>query len=126
MQLLARGDDHLALIRCGRRLAAQPDSVIADYVNAHGWVLLIDPAAAPPVTPLTLSSPTKATLFRIILWRCWATVEHGITQPKTPPGSPHSAAPLPSKRSALERGLGRVRSQRVAHGQSGVCCPLEC
>src|ERR1700719_4680497 len=34
------------------------------------------------VTPLTLSSPTKATLFRIILWRCVAGSEHGITQPR--------------------------------------------
>jgi len=30
------------------------------------------------VTPLTLSSPTKATLFLIILWRCSAGCEHGI------------------------------------------------
>jgi hypothetical protein len=35
----------------------------------------------PPVTPLTLSSPTKATLFRITLWRCWPPSEHGIAQP---------------------------------------------
>ena len=34
------------------------------------------------MTPLTLSSPTKASLFRIILWRCLAASEHGITQPK--------------------------------------------
>jgi hypothetical protein len=34
----------------------------------HEWVLLIDPAAVPPVTPLTLSSPRKASLFAIILW----------------------------------------------------------
>src|SRR5215831_2285509 len=34
----------------------------------------------PPVPPLTLSSPTKATLFRIILWRCWAPAEHGIAR----------------------------------------------
>jgi hypothetical protein len=27
------------------------------------------------VTPLTLSSPTKATPFWIILWRCWASSE---------------------------------------------------
>ena len=32
------------------------------------------------MTPLTLSSPTKATLFRIILWRCWAQSEHGIAR----------------------------------------------
>jgi hypothetical protein len=81
VQFLIRSDGNLAFIECGRRLATQRDSVIADDVNAHGWVLLMDPAAVPPVTPLTLSSPTKATLFRIILWRCWATVEHGITQP---------------------------------------------
>ena len=34
------------------------------------------------MTPLTLSSPTKASLFPIILWRCWARSEHGITQPR--------------------------------------------
>ena len=33
---------------------------------------------SPPVDPLTLSSPTKATPFRIILWRCWAQSEYGI------------------------------------------------
>jgi hypothetical protein len=32
------------------------------------------------VTPLTLSSPTKATPFRIILWRCCAVSEHGIAR----------------------------------------------
>ena len=34
------------------------------------------------MTPLTLSSPTEATPFRIILWRCLAGSEHGITQPR--------------------------------------------
>src|SRR5712671_6395153 len=33
-----------------------------------------------PVTLLTLSSATKATLFRIMLWRCWASSEHGIAR----------------------------------------------
>jgi hypothetical protein len=32
------------------------------------------------VTPLTLSSPTKATPFWIILWRCWASSDHGIAR----------------------------------------------
>ena len=36
----------------------------------------------PTVTTLTLSSRRKATLFRIILWRCSATAEHKIAQPK--------------------------------------------
>ena len=31
---------------------------------------------------LTLSSPTKASLFPIILWRCWAGSEHGIARPR--------------------------------------------
>jgi hypothetical protein len=30
------------------------------------------------VTTLTLSLRRKATVFRIILWRCWARSEHGI------------------------------------------------
>ena len=34
----------------------------------------------PTVTTLTLSSAAKATLFRIILWRCWARYEHGIAR----------------------------------------------
>ena len=46
VQLLIRGDGNLAVIECRRRLAAQRDPVIADNVNAHGWVILIDPAAA--------------------------------------------------------------------------------
>src|SRR6202030_2441153 len=87
VQLLIRCNGNLAVIDCRRRLAAQRDSVVPDYVDAHEWVLLIDPAAVPPVTPLTLSSPTKATPFPIILWRCWARSEHGITQP-TPHGLP--------------------------------------
>src|ERR1700732_416442 len=40
------------------------------------------PRGSSAVTPLTLSSPTKATLFLIMLWRCWAGSEHGITWPR--------------------------------------------
>ena len=40
------------------------------------------PRPLPRVTPLTLSSPTKASLLWIILWRCWATPDHGIARPK--------------------------------------------
>src|ERR1700737_4160253 len=36
--------------------------------------------AVPTVTTLTLSSATKATLFGIMLWRCWASSEHGIAR----------------------------------------------
>ena len=32
------------------------------------------------MTTLTLSSETKATLFGIMLWRCWAGSEHGIAR----------------------------------------------
>src|SRR5262249_7990256 len=45
VQFLIRRDCNLALIECCRRLAAQPDPVIADDVDPHEWVLLIDPAA---------------------------------------------------------------------------------
>src|ERR1700730_18681983 len=38
------------------------------------------PGAGPAVTPLTLSSATKASLFPIILWRCSAAIEHGIAR----------------------------------------------
>jgi len=37
----------------------------------------------PPVTPLTLSLPVKATAFRIIPWRCSARFEHRIARPRT-------------------------------------------
>ena len=42
-----------------------------------------DGTPPPPVTPLTLSSPTKATPFRIILWRCWTQFELGIARLNT-------------------------------------------
>src|SRR6516162_74109 len=76
VQSFLRRDDNLALADCGRRLAAQRDAVIADDVGAHGgfsW-LVRRPAAAG--APLTLSSPPKATLLWIILWRCCAAAEH--------------------------------------------------
>src|SRR3984893_17194461 len=44
MQLLARSDCNFALIHCSRRLAAEGDSVIANDVDAHRWVLLVEPA----------------------------------------------------------------------------------
>jgi len=44
MQFLLRHDGNLAIVRCGRCLSAQRDSVVADDVNAHEWVLLIAPA----------------------------------------------------------------------------------
>jgi hypothetical protein len=44
VQFLIRTDHYLTLIDRRRRLAAQPDSVIADDVNAHDWVLLRNPA----------------------------------------------------------------------------------
>src|SRR5437868_5302123 len=40
VQFLVRRDDNLALIRCGRRLAAEGDSVTTNDVDAHGWGLL--------------------------------------------------------------------------------------
>jgi hypothetical protein len=72
------------------------------------------------VTPLTLSSPTKVTAFPIILWRCWAAIEHGITQPR-----PHdlrwvvrrAAGPKPSPQQANTVVIRRVRygALRKAH-----------
>src|SRR5262249_60687045 len=41
---LIRGDGNLTVIGCGRRFAAQRDSLIADDVGTHGWGILIDPA----------------------------------------------------------------------------------
>src|SRR4051794_34876637 len=48
VQLLVRCNGNLAVIDCRRRLAAQRDSVVADDIDAHEWVLLIDPTATPP------------------------------------------------------------------------------
>jgi hypothetical protein len=59
-----RCDDDLAFIDFGRRLAAEGDSVIANRC-----ALVESPigdGAMPTVTPLTLSSQTKATLFGIM------------------------------------------------------------
>ena len=39
--------------------------------------------AMPTVTPLTLSSAVKASLFEIMSWRCLAQSEHGIARPRT-------------------------------------------
>src|SRR5204862_5024097 len=82
VQFLLRRDDNLALIHCGRRLAAEGNSVIANDVDAHWWGRPVGVGPVPTVTTLTLSSPRKATPFRIILWRCSATAEHEIAQPK--------------------------------------------
>ena len=37
-----------AVIECRRCLEAQRDPIVADDIDAHEWVLLIDAAAAPP------------------------------------------------------------------------------
>src|ERR1700761_7581878 len=42
MQLLVRCNGNLAVIKCRRRPAAQRDPVVADDIDAHEWVLLID------------------------------------------------------------------------------------
>jgi hypothetical protein len=39
------GDGNLPLSHCSRRPAGQGNAVIGDDVDAHGWVLLIYPAA---------------------------------------------------------------------------------
>jgi hypothetical protein len=65
-----------------RRLAAEGNSIIANDVDAHRWGLLFASAQCRRWTTLTLSSRGKAALFRRILWRCSATAEHEIAQPK--------------------------------------------
>src|ERR1700730_5065581 len=47
-QLLVRCNGKLAVIECRPRYTAKRDPVVADDIDAHEWVLLIDPAAAPP------------------------------------------------------------------------------
>src|SRR5215471_6943988 len=49
-------------------------------VGSPGWL----DGPLPPVTPLTLSSPAKATLLWIILWRCSNIAGHGIARPPMP------------------------------------------
>src|SRR5438270_10141887 len=73
----------------------------------------------PTVTTLTLSSPRKATPFRIILWRCSAIAEHEIAQPKPrdpilldPPSADHgtnrrSAQALLTERLRWRGGVAR-------------------
>jgi hypothetical protein len=39
-------------------------------------VFLFGPGGSSAVTPLTLSSPTKASLFRTTYWNYWARAEH--------------------------------------------------
>src|SRR5216683_8383694 len=77
--------------------------------------------AVPTVTTLTLSSETKATLFGIMLWRCWASSEHGIARLGTYDLQVrgYEACPVPLR---TDRGLlrllsvqcGRTRSARPA------------
>jgi hypothetical protein len=82
VQFLVRSNDDLALIDCGQRPAAQGDSVIANDVNAHGWVLLVGPAAVPPVTHTHALFADQSQSILDNLWHCWATAEHGIAQSK--------------------------------------------
>src|ERR1700739_4548698 len=83
MQFVVRRDGNLAVIDCGRRLAAQRNPVIADDVDAHWWVLLIGPATAAAGDPHSRSLRRPKPVYSgLILWRCWATAEHGIAQPK--------------------------------------------
>src|SRR5260221_7576432 len=72
-----RCNGNLAVIDCRGRLAAQRDSVVADDIDAREWVLLIDPAAVPP------RPHSRSLRFWIILWRCWAAIEHGITRSRS-------------------------------------------
>src|SRR3984893_2641773 len=67
--------------------------------------------------PLTLSSPTKATPFPIILWRCWAAIEHGITQPR-----PHDLRWVVRRAAGLKGQLSRsntLSSGRRVNGSPG-------
>src|SRR5580693_6218060 len=106
VQLLVRCNGNFAVVDCCRRRAAQRNSVVPDDIDAHEWGAPDRPGGGSAVTPLTLSSPTKATPFPIILWRCWAGSEHGITQP-TPHGPAGSL--LASQR---VRKLNRARLTR--------------
>src|SRR5215469_12468156 len=80
MQFLFRCDDDFALINYRWRLAAEGDSVIADGIDAHGYLLFPATASPPLVTPLPLYWETKATLYWIIPLRCSARSEHGIAR----------------------------------------------
>jgi hypothetical protein len=69
--------------------------------------------AVAPVTPLTLPSAAKASLFGIISWRCWAQSEHGIARPRT-------VAP------SFWVDFSNLEPNQKYSGQLGVCYPPGC
>src|SRR6267378_3194378 len=83
MQLLIRCNGNLADIDCRGRLAAQRNSVIPDDIDAHEWVLLIDPGAVPPVTHTHALFAEESQSIRDNLVACRATAEHGTARPRT-------------------------------------------
>src|SRR5262249_15840900 len=79
VQFLFRRDGDLALVHYDWCLAAQRDSVIADDVDAHGWVLLVDPAATAAGEPThalfadqshSIPDNLMALLSRSRAWHC--------------------------------------------------------
>src|SRR5208282_85778 len=97
VQLLPRGNGNFALGHGGWRLAAHGDSIIADDVNAHGWVLLIDlrGCAGDPTHALfgsqshTIRDNVMALLGAIRAWNCSAAncgsywADFGNVEPKS-------------------------------------------
>jgi hypothetical protein len=59
---------------------AERDSVIADDVDAHGWVLLIDPAAAAAGDHTEALFANQASLFWMISWNCWVRTQPAIAR----------------------------------------------
>src|SRR6516165_3740965 len=95
MQFLVRGDGNLAVIDCGRRLAAQRDSVIADDVDPHGSVLLIDPGGGAASDPHTRSlrrpKPVHSGQSCVLLGQNGWIAVPGLTRPRFPTTASRSA-----------------------------------
>ena len=123
VQSFLRGDDNLALIHCGWRLAAQRDSVMANDVDAHGGFSWLVPRPLPRGDPthalfagqshsipdnlMALLSPRRA-------WNC---------SPKIAALFPVRHILLlvhcPSKRGTMGRSLGHMRFQNTAPRPAG-------
>jgi hypothetical protein len=65
-----------------RKANSQRDAVVADDINAHEWVLLIDPAAVPPVTHTHALFAEQSQSIRDNLVACRATLSVELLGPE--------------------------------------------
>src|SRR6516162_7984917 len=79
--------------------------------------------AVPTVTSLTLSSRSKASPFRIILWRCWAPSEHGIAHQNCASYWAGSAVTVPDNRCTTSAILTTPDRGQAVRGVSAAPIP---